>query len=579
MATTASSKGLWTGGHQITRRAFVRSIGLAAGTSALAPFIAACSKSKSATNGSGQVLTIVNPEPNFLDPQQAAFSDDIAVIKQMYRGLLYIDRTQPENVIPAAATQVPSTANGGISADGLTYTLHLRSDLVWQDGSHLTAKDFEYGIKRLFDPQLASDYASFYFNITGAEAYNSAFGTKAAPKKPSTDELNRLRNAVGVQATNDQMLVVKLLQPQPSFNTLLSLWPVSPVQKAQIDKYGDKAFAEASRIVGNGPFKLTEWVHKDHMTLEQNSHWWGEDKPSLGKIVMKDIEDDTVAFTAFKNGELDLAIVPLVDVDVVAKDPVLSKQNVRADSQDTYVLAFDVARVPFDDVNVRRAFSEAIDRDSLIKNVRQGIGKPAYSWLPPGVPDYDPSLGQEYKFDTAKARSDLARSKYGTNLPPMKLTIGSSASEKLQAQFIQSQLQTNLGAKVDLEVLDSAAYKGRYQQGDFQMVVDNWQSDYADPEDWLPELFGTNGGNNKYKYSNPQVDQMFKSAKATANDTQRLAAYKTAHQLIVADQPMVFLYYDQTNFVVKPWVQGLVTTGLDGLPGDWFFTDVSISSH
>ena len=239
---------------------------------------------------------------------------------------------------------------------------------------------------------------------------------------------------------------------------------------------------------------------------------------------------------------------------------------------------------PFDDVNVRHAFSESIDRDALIKSVRRGIGKAAYSWLPPGVPDYDESLGKDYRFDATKAKADFARSKYGTNLPALKLTIANSASGKLQAEFVQQQLQTNLGVKTELEVLENAVYKSRYQRSDFQMVIGGWSSDYADPEDWIPDLFGVNGGNNKYKYSNPQVDRLIRDASSTSDNDRRLKIYADARKIIVEDMPVAFLYYAQLNGLKKPYVRGVIPTGLDGLSdrgesGDRFFTNVSIAKH
>src|SRR5262249_28351582 len=158
---------------------------------------------------------------------------------------------------------------------------------------------------------------------------------------------------VGVKATDAQTIVFTLMAPQPSFNTLLTLWPLSPIQRAQIDKFGDKAFTDAANIVGNGPFKMAEWAHRDHITLVPNRNGWGDDKPQLTKVVLKDIEDDTVAFAAYRNGELDMTNVPLANVDVVRNDPVLSKENYHADLQTTYGIEFNMTRPPFDDINVR----------------------------------------------------------------------------------------------------------------------------------------------------------------------------------------------------------------------------------
>ncbi|MGI8551199.1 MAG: peptide ABC transporter substrate-binding protein [Dehalococcoidia bacterium] len=523
-----------------------------------------------------QVLTVANSEPVYLDPQRASFASDIAIVKQMYRGLLYIDKTDPNRVIPAAAMFVPSTANGGVSADGKTYTLHLRSNLTWQDGSPLTASDFEYSIKRLFDPHLVADYASFYFNIVGSEAYYRSLGTLANPRNPSSDDLAALRNAIGLKAVDDLTLVITLQQPQPSFATLLTLWPADPVQKVQIDRFGDHAFAEAANIVGDGPFKLTEWSHMRQLTLEQNGTWWGDDRPILTKIVMQNL-GDTEILPGYESGQLDLADIPLNFTDVVRNDPVLSAQNVRADQQTTFGLEFNTSRPPFDDVHVRRGFSEALDRDAFIKNVRKGIGTPAYSWLPPGVPGFDPQLGQQYGFDPDKARADLTASAYGTSLPPISLMYAGGGSAQLQGEFIQTQLQRNLGVTITLQPLESAAYRVRYQQNDFQMVVGGWGSDYADPEDWIPDLFGTGGGNNKTQYSNPRVDALIKQAEAEIDNDRRIDDYRQAHQMIVDDMPLVFLFYRQSNLLVRPYVTGLILTGLDGIHGDWFWTNIAIS--
>ncbi len=134
---------------------------------------------------------------------------------------------------------MPSIANGGISEDGLTYTVKLNPDAMWSDGQPVTAKDFVYSMKRALDPNVAGTYASFFYGLDGAAAYNSALGTPDEPKTPSEAELANLRDGVGISAKDDHTIVYKLTQPNPSFLNLLALWTAFPVRQDIVEKYGD----------------------------------------------------------------------------------------------------------------------------------------------------------------------------------------------------------------------------------------------------------------------------------------------------------------------------------------------------
>ena len=136
--------------------------------------------------------------------------------------------------------------------------------------------------------------------------------------------------------------------------------------------------------------------------------------------------------------------------------------------------------------------------------------------------------------------------------------------------------QGDLGIDVEIEVLEKGAFFDRYGQGDFQVTWLSWFADYADPENWLPQQFGTDGGFNVLGYSNPDVDELFTTAATELNQTERLALYDQAHRLIIEDQAVTPLYYPQRHYLVKPHVAGLVTTVLDAEPGDWFVTSVQI---
>jgi oligopeptide transport system substrate-binding protein len=507
-------------------------------------------------------------EPNLIDPSRMSWTNESTVIKQVFVGLLGFNADL--TLKPVVAKEIPTVANKGISADGKTYTFNLKSNVTWSDGKKVTAKDFEYSIKRMLSPEIAADYASFYFAIAGAQDYNAAADKDAATK-------DKLKAAVGVKATNDATLQITLADVSPTFLQVMALPQAYPLREDVITANGDK-WTEPPNYIGNGPFILTEWVHQDHLTLKANPNYWGA-KPKLSEIQLKEITDINASLAAYKNNELDMTTVQPGTEKTIMADPVLSKEIVRFNDLGTYGLTFNLAVPPFDNLKVRQAMEMAIDRDAFIDKVRNGVGKPATSWIPPGMPGYDASLGTQYKFDKAKAKQLLSDAGYSdvSKLPPIKFQYADSAGNKTIAQFMQAQLKDNLGIDLILEPMETKAFQAAYNAKQFTMKWGGWIADYPDPENWLPELYGTGTGNNKQSYSNKQFDDIAKQAKVELDNTKRLQLWAQAQKIVVDDAPVLFINYRERFQVRKPWVKGMITTGIDGaIIGDQFWDQVYI---
>lgn len=507
-------------------------------------------------------------EPATLDPNRAAFSTEITVVKQLFIGLLGFN--QDLSVKAAGAEAVPSVANGGISADGKTYTFKLRRDATWSDGGKVTAKDYVYSIKRMLDPDLAADYASFYYSIVGAEKYNGAAKADAAAKAS-------LKDALGVRAANEYTLEIKLKAPEPTFIPKMALWPVFPLRQDVIEKNGDK-WIEAGNLIGNGPFLLKEWLHQDHMTLEANPQYWGK-KPVLQTIVLKMLQDENAALLAYKNGELDFVSVPAGNEKAIFSDPILSKEALRIKELTVFAFQYNVTRPPFDNKLVRKAIATAIDRDAFIDKVRSGVGRPAYSWIPPGMPGYDSNLGLEYKFDAAKAKQLLAQAGYpeGKGLPPIIFSHSDTTGNRLIAQFLQGQMKDNLGIDIKLDPQESRAFRQFLTENKHQWALLGWGADYPDPENFLPGLFGTGTGNNHTLYSNPEFDTLTRQATVELDEAKRLALWAQAQKMVIDDAPIAPLNYRERLWVKKPNILNFKATAMDAvIPGDFFFTEIAI---
>jgi len=520
------------------------------------------------TKPSGEQILRVNlaGEPAQIDPNRASWSSERSVIQQVFEGLLAFK--QDLSLTPAVASEIPTLSNGGISADGLTYTFKIKNNVKWSDNVGLTANDFVYSIKRLFDPDLACEYASFYYDIVGAADYNAAADATAAQKAT-------MKAAVGVRAVDNYTLEIKLAQPRPIFLSLMAMWPVYPLREDIITSKGE-AWTEAGNYIGNGPFIMTEWVHQDHITFKQNPNYWG-DKPELVEIQYKMITDSNASYAAYLNGELDISGVPVGTELATMNNATLSPEILRYNELVTFAFQFNVNKAPYNNVKVRQALACAVDRESFVTNVRSGVGTPAYSWIPPGMPGYDADLGKEYTFNVTKAKSLLAEAGYSniSTLPEIKFQFSDTAGNRTIAQWLQGQLKDNLGINLTLEPMESKSFQQMVNSENHTWAWFGWGADYPDPDNWLPELFGTKAGNNHTGYSNAAFDALVTAAKSELDNTKRLKMLDDAHKMVMADCPIVTMFYRERFLLVKPYLKGLMTTSMDGqVAGDMFYANV-----
>lgn len=519
-----------------------------------------------------QVLRLrLGGEPKSIDPALTNFDFEISVGKVLFSGLFTYDESLKPVV--GIADEMPSVDNGGISKDGKVYTIKIRKDAKWSDGKALTAKDVVYSFKRMLDPKLAGPYTSFYFGIEGAEEYNTALGTKAAPKTPTDAELAMLRDAVKVTAKDDYTVVLNLKQPVGSFLQVLAIWPAFPVRQDIVEKYGDK-WTEAGNLIGNGPFILKEWAHNDHFTFEANPNWHGP-KPKLTRLIYRIMDDDTAAYAAYLNNELDMVGVPPANRrEVASPASPLNKELVRKPQLSTSALLINNKEKPFDNVKVRQAFATAIDRQAFVEGVLQGVGQPATTWIAPGEPGYDGELGKQYALNATEAKQLLTEAGYpdGKGLAKVTMLFVARDTDRLIAQFLQDQFKKNLGVDIDLEFVDSKARQTRFNNGQYQLAYGGWGADWPWPDNWLPEFFGTGGSNNQLQYSNPEFDKLAKQAAAEPDQKKQLELYDKAQKIALDDAALAPIYFKETFVLVKAKVKDLILTGLDGnVRGDYYF--------
>jgi oligopeptide transport system substrate-binding protein len=527
------------------------------------------------TLASNQELHVrITTEPASFDPGQTQWDYEAAVARQTFEGLL---RTKQDG----SDVQGAAADSYTVDSTGMVYTFKLHPGAKWSDGQPVKAADFVYGFQRLLDPRLAAPYASFYYSIKNGATVNGM-----DPKDPGIDAALQ---TLGLKAVDDNTFQITLESPAGYFKWVASLWTSAPVRKDIVEKYGkdssgnDKwgavAPEAAQSVVGNGLWKISEDVPKDHITLVPNPNYAGsQQKPSLTKIVETITDDETVAYAKYKSGELDMVGVPLADTKAVATSPELNK----IPELTVFWVDFNTTKAPFDNPKVRLAFSQAINRDEFVNNVVQGRGLGATTLIPKGMRNYRPDLGAAQKFDANAAKQTLASSGVSAaSLNGVKFVYNSNSPSTSQiAQFLQAQYKTNLGVDVVLDGTDSKTVSKRLHTLSYQFgAISGWGADYPDSQDWF-DIFETGSGNQFSGWSNKDYDAAVTEGDAATDNAKRDAAYEKAEKILVQDAPVAFLYQRTGWFLVKPYVKGIKSTPNDDQwLGDFFTWSLQIAQH
>jgi oligopeptide transport system substrate-binding protein len=521
----------------------------------------------------------IGTEPASLDPGQTQWNYEGAVDRQLFEAPLKASKDF-KSVVPAAADSY------SIDSTGTIYTFKLHPGAKWSDGVAVKAADFVYGWQRLLDPRQAAPYSSFYTVVKN--------GAKVNGMDPKDTGIDAALQTLGLKAVDDNTFQVTLDSAAGYFKWVATLWTGAPIRKDVVakagkdssgnDKWGAVAPAAVTTVVGNGQFKVSEVVPKDHITLVQNTNYSGSaPKPTLTKITLKEIDDDAVAYAQYKSGELDIAGVPIANTQAVKDDPILSKELVQDPELTVFWVDINVKKAPFDNLKVRQAFAQAIDRDSYVKNVLKNRGYSSATFIPKGMRDYNPSLGTGQAYDPTKAKASLQASGLTADqLSSMniKYTYNSnSATSKTIAQFIADQLKTNLGVTLVLDGADSKTNSKRLHTGNYQVGgPSGWGADYPDEQDWY-DIFITGSGNQFSNWSNASYDKAVNDADASADQSKRDTLYNQAGKILVDEAPVVFLNQRTRWALVKSYVKGLTDLPNDDFPGDFYIYTVQIAQH
>jgi peptide/nickel transport system substrate-binding protein len=476
-----------------------------------------------------------------LDP---AFAKDQATIwacYQLYNSLVALDSNL--NIVPSIAK------SWEISGDGLIYTFHLRSDVFFHDdacfangkGRAVKASDVVFSFSRLMDEKTASPGAWI-------------FRGKVASEQP-------------FHALNDSVFQLNLARPFPAVLGILSMQYCSIIPHEAIEKYGSNFRAHP---VGTGPFVLKKWEEGNALVLLKNPAYFEHDAagarlPYIDGVKVSFIDNKKTEFLSFKQKQIDF----ISGIDAAYIDEVLDGNGSlkkewqgkitfqKAPYLNTEYLGFLLQKKednnPFLNKDLRKAINYGINRNEIIRYLRNGVGKPALQgFCPYGLPSFSSEV-KGYEFNPSKAKMHLAQSGYQGE----ELQLFANETYKDVAVLIAKQLE-QIGIKVKVEMAQPAMLREWMSEGKVKWFRGSWLADYPDAENYFAVFYGKHAAPPNYtRFRNTTFDKLYELSLTVADEQKRFKIYHQLDSIIIEEAPVVPLYYDEVLRFIQPGISGL----------------------
>lgn len=470
------------------------------------------------------------PEPDSLDPQLARTDSAGNILRDLYEGLTTLD---------AKGEPAPGIAERwDVSADGLTYTFHLRADAKWSNGEPVTAADFVAAWRRLVAPATGGQYAQMLAPVKNAP---DVVAGRAPPE------------SLGVSASDARTLVVQLRAPAPYLLAVAAHFSTLPV-------HGGRAPGRGAVAISNGAYVLADWVVGSHVSLRRNPQYWNAANVRIPEVRWIHVPDMNDEYARYRAGELDVTYGlpqrPLAQLRAahgaeLATGPQLG----------VLYYGFDLTKPPFANARgLRQALSMTVDRERLVQSVTNLGEPPAYSWVPLGTANYTPQqpawAARPYDERVAEARRLYAAAGYGAARPlRFELRFPTGATNERVALAVAAMWKSALGVEAKLVPEEFKSLLQSINRREAPMFRASWVGDYNDAYTFLQLLEG-GFGINLTRYANAAYDAELAAAAAAADPAARRAHLEAAERRLLADTPLVPLYFFVNKHLVSPRIRG-----------------------
>ncbi|WP_082233142.1 ABC transporter substrate-binding protein [Halobacillus massiliensis] len=464
----------------------------------------------SASDGGGTLTITDLSEGQSLDPHVVTDAASMRYIENMYSTLFRYKAGAYGEV------EGELVEDYDVSEDGLTYTFTLHDGVTFHNGDDLTSEDVKYSIERIIDNEV---------------------------RKAQFDALE------SIETPSDTEVVINLTEPVAPFLTFLAN-PMNAIVNQTIVEENDGDLSNAD--AGSGAFQLVNWSKDQEMVLEKFDDYFKEGKPYLDEVVWRSIPDETARSTAIRNGEVDI-VLQAEPKDITTLEEAEGVKVEMIDGSYWEYLGLNTDSGPLAEKEVRQAIAWAIDRSAINDAVKFGEATPL---LNGPIPESHWAHAEEDIYpepDLDKAQELLEQAGYGDGLE-LELIVGTNQYQIDAAQVIKQQL-SEAGITVDVQSSEDSVFFEALGSGDFEMTVVGWVG-FVDPDEFLYNIFHTDGMYNQQGYSNPEVDELLEQGRAELDQEKRKEIYDEAQALISEDAPMAFLYVNPQITAMRDHVKG-----------------------
>lgn len=474
-------------------------------------------------------------DPLTLDSRKSGDLVSSAALFLLFNGLTEFTK---DGIKPALAKSYT------ISKDKKHYTFHLR-DATWSDGKKITAYDFEYSWKKIIDPEFPSLCPHILYSIKNAE--------KAKKGKISLDE-------VGIKALDKKTLSIHLEHPTPYFLSLTSYCILFPVPK-HIDEKFPYWESSAKHFVCSGPFTLKNWEHNNKIVLEKNPFYWNKNKIHLNGVTISIIDNENTALQMFENSSLDwvgalLSPIPLDSIPALMQ----KKEHTITSIGGSTFCAFNIEKPPFNNKNIRQAFSMAIDRNSIVKNITQAKESIATRFIPPILMQgKNLSLLEDNNPSKAKELFEKGLEELNLKKEDIKVTFshGTAVFYKKQAEAIQEKWQKTFGIPIELEQVEEKVIYDRLHKHNFQVAISFWVVQYNDAMNIFERFKNKSHSKNYPNWESKKYISLLNLSDNVIDTSERIKALEEAEKILAEDMPLTAIHHHNYITLTKTNIKGI----------------------
>lgn len=457
--------------------------------------------------------------------------------------------------------------------DGTVWTFKLR-DNKWSDGQAVTAADYAYGIAQTLNPETGSPNSYF----TADYIKN---GSKVVNGELPVEEL-------GVKAVDDKTLQITLEAPTPYFMAITDTRACYPVRQDIAEKHGEAYGSELETLVFNGPFKVESWTHNSEIKLVKNPDYWDAENVKLDKVNYAIVNDENTRFNSFESGALDY--VSVGSEEWAGRFD--KKEGVERVDSTIPELRFDFFNTEdafFSNLNIRKAFVLAVDREDMLKTIYQDMHEVAYFWVPKAI---NTGENGEYRTQVEAPLEKMAKENDAKELllkgmkelnlgdDPSKITVkydlsGTTQWSRNYGEYVQQKYKEILGVNIELNFNEWSTFQQKTNSGDYQMGNMLWSTDYDDPMSMISLFTTENSGNIPTRWSNEKFDDLIEQASREMDENKRVELYSQAEQVLfeegcnvcplINDQKHIFYYsYVKNLNKLETTTSGLKYVSIEG---------------